>query len=99
MCRNCLTSKFACRNSLLHKSLVMVVQAIFLVVDLQDEDFAQPMLGVYGLDTKRPSVSDSFSDLSSIWNDSLDLVFVRLGRMTVPSREICGLTDLVAKSV
>jgi hypothetical protein len=74
----------------------VVVQAIFLVVDLQDEDFAQPMLGVYGLDTKRPSVSDSFSDLSSIWNDSLDLV---LSRMTVPSREICGLTDLVAKSV
>lgn len=31
---------------------------MFLVLDMEDQDFARPMLAVYGLDTNKPAVSN-----------------------------------------
>lgn len=41
------------------------VQVMFLVIDLEDEEFSKPMLAAYGFDTGKPAVSSLFKIRSS----------------------------------
>lgn len=41
-----------------HWSCYVFMQVMFLVIDLEDEEFSKPMLSVYGLDTCKPVVSN-----------------------------------------